>query len=468
MNLRPLFRILWARRLVVLTPMVFSLLGGVYVMLTAPPRYEASSRVMLDIIKPDPITGFRVTSKTYDAYVTSQMNVIHDIQVTGPVVDSLGWVDNPAMYASWQTAPDKGDDFRRWAANRLAFGVGTELVQGTNILKIKFQAVTPEFARVVADNLRTAYIDNSVTQQRDSARAASASYAIQADKMVAHLVELEIRKGQLERELGVILPDEGPDLDTQKLERMAGTVRTAQPPQMVRDNTQGMRLQMAQLDQVIASATDTLGPNNPNLIRMKHQRDMLAAQIEALTPRTPAGDFVMRQAEVSAGIMRDQASKVLQQSSKALTLHLVNDEIKRTRELYQKAAEKGGKQHQLANLSDASLTPVGQTESNPVAVFPNAPLIIGGSSGLGLLFGALLALFLEALERRVRSEQALRAAAQTALVKSIPRFPLPAEPKPVRPVGRAARRAKDRPPKPKRSSRGGEADVKRKWGFARG
>ena len=42
--------------------------------------------------------------------------------------------------------------------------------------------------------------------------------------------------------------------------------------------------------------------------------------------------------------------------------------------------------------------------------FPNRPLIIGGSFGLGLAFGLLIALLVELLDRRVRSPEDLTAA----------------------------------------------------------
>ena len=60
-------RILWARRLLVLLPLVACLLAGLYVIAVAPKQYQASARVALNYIKPDPVTGTVIPSKMVDA-----------------------------------------------------------------------------------------------------------------------------------------------------------------------------------------------------------------------------------------------------------------------------------------------------------------------------------------------------------------------------------------------------------------
>jgi len=173
MNFVRLFKILWGRRLFVLAPTVATLIGGVVVIMTFPPRYEATNRIILDIIKPDPVTGFQVSDKMYDAYISSEINMLRNDDVTGRVVEAMGWLENPDMVAAWQSAPDKGDDLRRWAGRRLSFGIGADMVTDTNVMEIKFQSTAPELAKLVADNIRTSFIEASIAQTRDSARASA-------------------------------------------------------------------------------------------------------------------------------------------------------------------------------------------------------------------------------------------------------------------------------------------------------
>ena len=57
MSIIQFLRILVARRLLILLAMVSVSAGALVVAKTLPPRWEASSRVMLNTIKPDPVTG---------------------------------------------------------------------------------------------------------------------------------------------------------------------------------------------------------------------------------------------------------------------------------------------------------------------------------------------------------------------------------------------------------------------------
>ncbi len=471
MNLVNLGRIIAGRWLIVLLPMIFSLLGGAFVSVTFPTRYEASSRVMLNIIRADPITGFKVSAKGFDDYINAEMGLIHDEQVTGRVVDAMGWLENPDMLAAWQAAPDKGDDFRKWAAKRLVYGVGTAMVPETNIMEIKYQSTSPELARVIADDLRTAYIDATVGQQRDSARGSAANYAKQADRERERLIQLQIIKGNLERTTGIVVSDLQRDQDSRQLQGLVRSPQVGGLPRSRRGRIVGPNVaergkvekaQLSQLDLAITAAAQTMGPNNPTLLAMRQRRAVLADHVAAINGSTTVSDLATRNAQMTAGLINQQVEKILSQGDKALALRLVTDEIQRRRNLYDKVSKRAGEQRELANLSDAGLTPIGVTSVNPTPVFPNNALILGGSGGLGLGCGLLLAFLLESFDRRVRAETDLRSAAPAPSLGAIPRFSLPKaprvrakrEPRPRRsPTPKPPRSAKPKPkpePKPKR------------------
>jgi capsular polysaccharide biosynthesis protein len=65
---------------------------------------------------------------------------------------------------------------------------------------------------------------------------------------------------------------------------------------------------------------------------------------------------------------------------------------------------------QQAAIVDAGVSAMGAAYVPQTPAYPNKPLIIGGSLGLGLAFGILIALLTELLDRRVRSPEDLTAA----------------------------------------------------------
>jgi uncharacterized protein involved in exopolysaccharide biosynthesis len=415
MTLGRLLRILWGRRLFVLTPMVCTLIGGLVVVLTFSPRYEATTRVIFDVIKPDPVTGFRVNDKLYDAYVSSQINMLRSDDVTGRVVEAMGWLENPDMVASWQAAPDKGDDLRRWVGRRLAAGIGADMVPETNVLEITFQSTTPDLARLVADNIRTSYIEANIAQTRDTARATATNLSAQAERERERLVELQGVKANLERETGIMMANSGGTLDDLRALQAARavTIPAEKSRSTVRDDSQALRGQLQNIESSIAAASRTLGPNNPIMIEMNHRRDFVAAQLAGRRPADPVADQTMRRLQAVTALARASSDRLSTVSDKTLALDLVQDEIKRRRQLFDKVSARSAQLVEISNVSDANLTPIGNTTVKRTPVFPNLGLVLGGCGVLGLAIGALLAFIIEAMGRRVRCPEDLRNAIET-------------------------------------------------------
>ena len=154
MSIIQFLRILWARRVVTLACAIFTFLGGFAVTLVVAPRYEATSRVMLNILKPDVVTGDDRNLRNLGAYIDTQRELLKDYRVTGPVVDELGWLSDPRKIAEYQSRPATDTrDFRRWLSQQVADRTNAKLVSGT-IFEISFSSNNPEEARVAAETLR--------------------------------------------------------------------------------------------------------------------------------------------------------------------------------------------------------------------------------------------------------------------------------------------------------------------------
>ena len=69
-------RAIWGRWLIVAISVAACLVGGLTVIVTSPPRYKGTARVVLDYIRPDPATGAVLPSKMLDAYITTQIGLI--------------------------------------------------------------------------------------------------------------------------------------------------------------------------------------------------------------------------------------------------------------------------------------------------------------------------------------------------------------------------------------------------------
>src|SRR6478609_4574591 len=115
MSIVQFLRILWARRWIILGLTATCMVGALIVASILPPRWEAHSRVMLELVKPDAVTGQVIQSASTRAYVATQKELIKDYAVAGQVADDLGLLSDPSLIRQYQSRPESDKrDFRRW------------------------------------------------------------------------------------------------------------------------------------------------------------------------------------------------------------------------------------------------------------------------------------------------------------------------------------------------------------------
>ena len=458
--LKRVLRILWKRRLVVILAPVCVGLGAFTVMLTLPPQYEAVAKVQLDIVKPNPVTGFHVNSKNVESYITSQRQMIHDYQVTVRAATDLGWLDSPELQSQFAAsgAEDQGIEFGRWVAARIGGGMLVSPVPETNILAIRFRGASPDLARTVAEAVRNAYIEVTLDAARGAAAGSAAAQQQQAELARAKLLALENEKSQFERATGIMIQHNNVDTESAVLNAMSDASLNAGRP-VVPTGPSVTANQLASLESSLEAASKTFGPNNPMLIALKQRKAVLEGQLaRERSGANSTASAILNAQRLSQSQLSGQMSKVIGQRSDLMKLRLIQDQIDIWRQRFDMFTHGAQEQAQLANLATTTVSPVGETDAPKSPVFPNKPLIVGGALGLGAAFGVLLALFLEMLSRRVRVASDLRSVSATISLRPVPLVDLPTEaPKTL--AGRVPKVGAPRPREPKA--------VRGKWKLAR-
>lgn len=416
-----LTKILWGRRIIILTATLSCAMGGATGYLTSPPLYEATAKVDLQLVKQDPVTGASVNSKNAEIYVDSQIKLVRDFPVTIRTAELLGWLDSPEFQGAFADTPHpEGLDFKRWVGLRVGSAVSAVQVAETNILALKFRGNNPEQARAGVDALRQAYLEATVNEKKQSAQRGSEFQTEQAGLIRAKLVELERQKTELERQTGVVLQDNNTDIESSRLRTLATAMQGPRVAVSAPAISQAAQ-QLAQSEMVLASVTRTLGPNHPALNALKDRHNTLMNQVAM--ERSSAGAVAQGlalMASRSGGRMDEQISTVLSQRETLTKLHLLKDEIDRRRDEYNETSERAVQLAQISRVGDATITPVGFAENTGDLNARTRPLTLLGSAGLGLSAGILLSLFLEFLRRRVRSEEDLRLAVSGSIYAAVP------------------------------------------------
>ncbi len=407
MSITHFFRILWVRRNLVLVTTVSALCAALLMIGLVPARYTSNSRVLLEIVKPDPVTGQALSSQFAQAYVATQIELIRDYRVAGRVVDAFNWTSSPEMAAAYEASDPSADmSFRRWLAERVIDGTDAQLVPGSNILELRYSSDNPETAALIADALRDAYeAETRLMRQRGAIRSAE-WFQGQTTKLRAELAKAEEAKATFERENNIVLEDDMRDAESARLTAMAGMQDAPTAPVMgpMAPVTSASQIQLQQIDVAIETAAATLGPNHPRLLALRQQRAAAAAGVsqELAAARAAArGPSVARGPSASSQYAQQQA-RVLQQRGKVAEARQLAVNANVLREQVAAAAKRTVELQQESESTETGMSFLGNAVAPRDPSFPNIPLIMIGAIALGLGLGILLAVLAELLARKVR------------------------------------------------------------------
>jgi polysaccharide biosynthesis transport protein len=398
MSIIQFLRILWARRILVLVALLACVLGAFVVVTLVQPRYEATARVNMDILKQDPMSGGSVDVRNAGVFFDAQQELVKDYAVAGPVVDRLGWLSDPGRIRAYQSRPSTDTrDFRRWLAQQVSDATSTAITSST-VLEITFKSPSPLEAKAGAESLREAFIAASLAnKQRDAAKLAN-WYNGQADGLRKLADEAEMKKAAYEKETGIVMQSNDTDMDSGRLAALAGQLAMPNAANVAMA-TSGARMQLAQIDAQIAQVAKNLGPNHPEMQNLRAQRATMAtvvAQEDAAARQSSSG---ASGAAALSRVLQEEKTRVISQRDKV--------EVDLRRDGYKKTAARGAELALQAALTESGLTPMGIVLAPNKPTFPNKPLMLGGAAALGIGLGLALSLLLELLNRRVRGVEDL-------------------------------------------------------------
>jgi len=396
MNAKQITLIIWAWRKLILSCVMIFAIAGCVLAFALPTKYQATSRVMLDVVKPDPVTGEVINSQFAKAYAQSQVELIQDLEFAQEVVKRLGWT------ASSAGADNPEDLESRQLARQLISNMSVQLIEKSNILEITYTAPAPEAAADIANTIRATYLDEALASKRESAGRTSEWLRTQVDDLGERLAAAERRKSDFERENGIVLSNDSQDTEAARLAALASAAPTVLPQVSTAVSGGAAEAQLATLDAQIATALETLGPNHPDLLALRNQRDALRAAVAQQRAAGRQAQTTTNPADQVAALYSAQRAKVLANRGKVAEARRLAADVAVLTTRYNEAAARAGQLEQQAQSTDAGLSPLGMAVAPQAPVSPNRPLIILASVLAGLIMGFATAMAVELLNRRVR------------------------------------------------------------------
>ena len=224
-------------------------------------------------------------------------------------------------------------------------------------------------------------------------------YTAQAAKAKISLDAADAAKTDYERENGIVMQDDKNDLDTARLRSLAGQAPIA-PPIYVAPPPSATAAQLVQLDFADrAERRRCLGANHPELVEMRARRASLATLVaqEQAASRAQAAAAAAGAGALDRALQQ-QKTRVIAQRDKLERLTQLQSEVVLRRDMYNKTMARAAQFRQEAAAADTGISLMGNAVTPQTPSFPNKPLIMFGSLGLGAGMGVLVGLLLELLE----------------------------------------------------------------------
>lgn len=427
-------RILIARRWIMLITFITVVVVAVGVARTLPERYPAQARVLLDLVKPDPVTGQLISSAFARSYTKTQIELMKDFRVMSVVFDRLGWGQDPGVEAAWRSSTGGVGDIRRWGAARLSTNTQAGLVEGSNILEITYESPNPDDAKKIVSLIREAYLQTSLDFKTESAGRTADWYREQATAARKVLTAAEAAKNRFEQANGLVVTG-GSEAESAKLtalqqalvaaqsgestQQFAATVRASASP--VVDQ---LKVQLATLNDQIELAAEKLGTEHPSyksgIARRAQLQRQLATEIGVAQSAGAAQSSASRRSVAELqGQYNAQKAKVLGMKDTLDQLAQFQREVDLRKAQYERAASRTADLQLESNVSESGLLALGDAVGGSERSFPIWTKIIGLSVAFGLALGVVVAVLTELFARRIRGPEDLRFASKVPVLAVI-------------------------------------------------
>lgn len=398
------------------------------VTLILPKKYAATASVVVDV-KPDPVAAMLSQGAFNPGVMATQVDVIQSDRVAVRVVRNLRLADNAQIRSQWQADTGGLGSIEQWIGQSFQKSLEVKPSRESNVINVTYRAPDPRFAAALANAFVQAYLEVVLELRVDPAKSYSSFFDNRAKESRDALEKSQAKLSAYQKANGIIAADERFDIENSRLNELSTQLVMVQAISAESGSRQAQatgasadRMQEVLQNPVVSSLKADLsrsgarlqelnskfGANHPQVIEAEASMADLRSKLEAETRRVTGG------VGVSNNINRQRESEIRAsleaQRAKVLRMKAMRDEgavLVREVETAQRSYEQV-----LLRLNQVQLESQ-TTQSNAVMLSqadapfePSSPKVLL-STLVAVLVGAVLAiataLFLEILDRRVRS-----------------------------------------------------------------
>jgi chain length determinant protein EpsF len=429
MNVHQFLLILRARKKIILSTLLVTVLLTLGFSLIQSKTYKATASVLLNYKGVDPLTGLTMPGQLMPGYMATQIDIISSKNVALRVVDALHLASSPAVIAQFNEATEGRGNVRDWLADLLLKKLEIVPSRESSVVEISFKGADPSFAAAVANAFADEYQKVSVQLKTDPAKKASTYFNEQTKQLRDNLETAQARLSKYQQEKGIVsLDNNRVDVELSRLNDLSAQLVAAQAAAMegssrqrmasgrgaaspdVANNAvvQNLRVSLASAEAKLADTSSRLGRNHPQYQAARSEVDKLRAELNNAMGTISAS--VGNNAEVLRQREAELRAAVATQKTRVLELNRARDELGPLL----KELDSAQRAYDAASQRFSQTRIEAQSEQSDISVLnpavapvePSGPRVLLNTLIaflLGTVLGVGLALLLELLNRPIRS-----------------------------------------------------------------
>ncbi len=435
-----LWRVLQKRRWLVLGSLAAIVLTVTAISLTLPKRYDASSRLLLDLEGSEDLGLDQVVMPigiNLDTKLQTQILIVQSDTIAISVIEQLGLQNNPAFVGK-QAAMLPARDFQNLdLRTRASLTTGfhkyltVQLVPKTEIIEIHFRSGDPKLAADVANAVSTTYIEHNFQTKYQATRQTSEWLTQQLDDVRKEAEAAEVKVIAYQKKTGLFGPDESHNIVIDRLQLLNKSLSEAEGDRIVKEAK--YRIAMTENPDLIANIVPEsllgalykqradsrseyaqlaakYGESYPRLVQLQSQlKELDSSIVEEISKVTESLRAQFRAAAKSEQMLQTtfdkQKDDAYKMNEDAIQYGIMRREVESSRDLYQGLLKKLKEAGILAGLKSSNINIVDVANVPVVPVEPKIPLNIALGCMGGIVFGVALAFVVENVDSSIRTPE---------------------------------------------------------------
>jgi len=437
MSLQQFLQILRARYPLIFLTLLVTVGAAAAVTYFMPKQYTASAVLVVDFKEPV-IDAAALSISLSPSYMATQLDILRSRKVALKVIDNLKLADSPAVRDQFLEATEGKGAIRDWLADALIKKLDVVPSRESRLMTINYEAADPQFAAALANAFAQAYVDTTLELSVEPARKSAEWFEKQQAELRARVEQAQRKLSAYQQNKNITATDERLDVETARFAELNSQMVSAQaqtydlesrqrqmegmlakgssmetlPEVLANVFIQTLKAELLREEAKLADLSEKLGANHPQYQRavaeVKNLREKLNKEMVSITSGIKNNARLAQSREAALKASLDaQKSRVMKFKQSRDEIPTLMREVESAQRAYEVALERYNQSAMQSRINQTNVVLLNPAVDPVKPSSPKVLLNMALSVFLGVMLSLGLALLLELLDRRVRSEQDL-------------------------------------------------------------